>query len=40
MERVQIVLTLLWSILYAIGQILNVENVKILKSNLAIWSHC
>ena len=43
-ERVQKlfakVLSLLWPILYALGQIIIVENGKILKSNLAIWSNC
>ena len=42
-ERVQLViakvLSLLWLILYAIGQLLIVENGKMLKNNLAIWSH-
>ena len=43
-ERVQLVLakvlSLLWPILYAIGHIFIVENGKILKYNLAIWTHC
>ena len=42
-ERVQITfgkfLSLLWQILYAIGQIFIVEIRKILKNNPAIWSH-
>ena len=43
-ERVQLVaakvLSLLWRILNAVGQILIGEKGKLLKNYLAIWSHC